>query len=100
MELRARRDLFGNPSFFTADKFRKILDLLDVYMKGTPYAIAEMWENDVSDPNGRIDIEIIFEDKASHHLIQQKLLILKGELIDGKTFHLRHDEWYPEGGLN
>lgn len=95
MELRARRDLFGNPTFFTAEKFRNILDLLDNYMKGTRYAIAEMWENDIKDPNGRIDIEILFEN-PEHQMIQQKLLVLNGELIDGKTFHARYNEWYPE----
>ena len=95
MEFRADRDAFGNVEFMTADKIREILDLIDGYMKGTPYTIKEMWRDNVTDPNGRIDIEIRYEN-SERQLIQQKLLILKGELIDGETFHKRFNEWYGE----
>ncbi len=43
--------------------------------------------------NGRIDVEIRFRNNKNQ-LIQQKLLILKGEVIDGEEFHKRHDEFY------
>ena len=52
-------------------------------------------ENSVwTDPkNQRYDVVIQYvsdEDKR----IRQKLLILKGEVIDGKTFHERYHEFY------
>ena len=53
-------------------------------------------DNRWSDPqNGRFDIEIRFPDEKKH-MIQQKLLYLKGEIIDGETFHKRREEFYPE----
>lgn len=49
--------------------------------------------------NNRINIRIrYFEDGK---LYEQILLIMKGEVIDGKEFHERYDEFYPgkkEGG--
>lgn len=46
------------------------------------------------DPNNRIDIEIRYTDEKGN-LMQQKLLMLKGEIIDGLEFHKRHKEFYP-----
>lgn len=43
--------------------------------------------------NQRYDIEIRY--RINGHLIEQKLLMLKGEILDGKEFHARHDEFYP-----
>lgn len=93
MILKASQDIFGNVEFFTADKFRHILDLIDGYMNGKEYTIHEIRQDDVNDRLGRIDIEIRFNNEKGD-LIQQKLLILNDELIDGKTFHKRHREWY------
>lgn len=93
MILKASQDIFGNIEHFTADKLRHILDLIDGYMKDKPYTIHEIWQDDVNDPHGRIDIEIRYNDEKDF-LIQQKLLILNDELIDGKTFHTRRKEWY------
>ena len=45
--------------------------------------------------NQRFDIEIRYVD-ARNHLIQQKLLMLNGEVLDGKEFHKRFREFYPE----
>lgn len=93
MTFNAELDNFGNPEAFTSDKIRKILDLLDNYMGNKPYTIVEMWQDNVKDANDRIDVSIKFENDKGFP-IRQKLLILKGELIDGVTFHKRYKEWY------
>ena len=49
------------------------------------------WEDEV---NQRIDVEIVYPDTKGI-MIQQKLLILKGEILDGKEFHKRAEEFYP-----
>ena len=46
------------------------------------------------DSNDRIDIEIRYLNEHGI-LMQQKLLMMKGEIIDGNEFHKRHDEFYP-----
>lgn len=52
-------------------------------------------DNRWSDPkNGRFDIEIRYINENGN-LIQQKLLYLRGEILDGNEFHKRHDEFYP-----
>lgn len=97
MEFKARTDAFGNPENVTSADLHSILYLLDNYRKGKPYAIKEMWRDDVKDPNGRIDVEIMYEGEDGK-MYEQKLLILKGEVIDGLTFHERYSEWYPKDG--
>ena len=92
MNIKATQDIFGHVEFFTADDFRHILDLIDGYMKGIPYTIQEIWQDDITDPFGRIDIEIRYNNEKEQ-LMQQKLLILNDELIDGITFHKRYKEW-------
>ena len=48
-----------------------------------------------SDPeNQRFNVDIIYTDKDGM-LIEQRLLILKGEVIDGEEFHKRREEFYP-----
>lgn len=93
MILKANIDEYGNIEQFTSEKLRHILDLIDGYMDGTPYTIHEIRQDNVKDAHRRIDIEIRFTDEKNY-LIQQKLLILNDELIDGKTFHKRCKEWY------
>ena len=93
MILVANNDIYGNMEQFTSEKMRHILDLLDEYMSDKPYTIQEIRQDDVNDPHGRIDIEVRFEENNGN-LIQQKLLILNGELVDGETFHKRFHEWY------
>ena len=52
-------------------------------------------DNRWGDPvNQRFDIEIRYKDDNGC-LIQQKLLILKGEILDGNAFHKRFEEFYP-----
>ena len=93
MFVKATCDLYGKTEYFTASDFRHIMDLMDGYVK-TGYRICEIRRDDIDDKNGRIDIEVEYLDSKGH-LIHQKLLILNDELIDGKMFHERHDEWYP-----
>ena len=92
MFLQANQDIYGNNIHFSSDDFRKILDLIDRYMS-TPYDIREIRQDDANDANGRIDVEVEYKN-SDGYLIRQKLLILKGELIDGETFHKRYHEWY------
>ena len=63
---------------------------------GLEDAVLHSVEDNIwSDPaNQRYDIEIRYEKKG--HLIEQKLLMLKGEIIDGTEFHKRFDEFYPK----
>ena len=91
MFLEAGRDIYGNTEQFTSDKMRHILDLIDGYMNGKEYTIAEIRQDDIYDKHGRIDIEIRYTDERNF-LIQQKLLILDDELIDGNTFHKRYHD--------
>ena len=91
MYLTAEKDIYGNSQNFTSDKFRRILDLLNGYMK-YPYTICEMRQDNVNDPHGRIDIEVRYTNE-NNRIIHQKLLILDDELIDGSTFHKRYEEF-------
>ena len=93
MYLNADYDLYGNAERLTSADFRRILDLIDGYIK-IPYRIVRIWRDDTKDKNGRIDIEIEYTNDECCQICQ-KLLILNNELIDGKAFHERHDEWYP-----
>ncbi len=44
--------------------------------------------------NERYDVEIVYTGKDNKP-IRQKLLMLKGELLDGIEFHKRFREFYP-----
>lgn len=46
--------------------------------------------------NHRWDIEIMYTSKSGR-LVLQKLLWLKGELLDGIEFHNRFEEFYGKG---
>lgn len=80
-------------------------ELYDVFSKLKDYAAKKKLEN-VSvlsvenctwqdKENQRYDIEISYTDK-SNKLFSKKLLILKGEVIDGVEFHRRYEEFYPD----
>ncbi len=89
------KDDFGKVVEITSNDIRHLMDLLDGYMGDKPYHICEFWRSDVNEKNGRIDVEIGYiGDKGIP--IRQKLLILNDEVIDGKAFHERHDEWYGD----
>ncbi len=54
-------------------------------------------DNTHEDPvNQRFDVEILY--KREQNTVSQKFLFLKGELIDGESFHKRFSEFYPHGG--
>lgn len=94
MQLIAGHDSFGNRENFTSDQMRHILDLIDGYMK-VPYTIHDIYIDNVFDKHGRVDITVEFYDQNSM-LVQQKLLILDDELIDGPEFHRRYKTWYED----
>jgi len=94
MLLKAETDIYGHAVQLTSADLRRFLDLIDGYMK-VPYTIHEIRQDNVHDLNGRVDIEVCYNNEKNQQ-VRQKLLILNNELIDGKTFHKRHDEWYGE----
>ena len=56
--------------------------------------ILKVEDNTWSDPkNQRYDVTIRFI-AGNNHLVSQKLLVLRGELLDGETFHQRFKEFY------
>lgn len=58
--------------------------------------LHEVEDNRWEDPeNQRFDIVIRYPDKNGT-LIEQKLLMLKDEVIDGEEFHKRYSEFYPD----
>lgn len=46
------------------------------------------------DKNDRVDIEVNYIHNGQ--FIYQKLLMMKGEVVDGSEFHKRFQEFYPE----
>lgn len=94
MDLQAKTDVYGNPVNLTSKKLRDILDALDNYYREEPYTIWEIRQDSVKDKNDRYDIEIGLPNRGLVH--GQKLLFLNGELIDGKAFHKRYNEWYKD----
>lgn len=94
MLLKAETDIYGHAVQLTSADLRRFLDLIDGYMK-VPYTIHEIRQDNVHDLNGRVDIEVCYNNEKNQQ-VRQKLLILNNELIDGKTFHKRYDEWYGE----
>ena len=81
----------------------KLADLCEIVCKikawtdnnGLPdVELVEVQDNRLSDKeNQRIDVVIRYVNK-DNILMEQKLLILKDEVIDGKTFHRRSREFY------
>lgn len=92
MQFQAYKDASGNLERFSSNDIRKILDLLDGYM-AYPYTIHEIYIDDIYDKNKRIDVRVRYVD-LENRLMEQKLLILNDEVIDGETFHKRYKEWY------
>lgn len=94
---------------WTVQEVLDIASLIDDYCKSSNIKNAELCSvesNCLADPeNQRYDIEICYSNEAEM-LIRQKLLILKGEVVDGKEFHKRFKEFYKnpfekdEGGSN
>lgn len=57
--------------------------------------LDEIWKtvSDEPDGNDRIDAEVSYMREKK--LYRKKLLIMRGEVIDGYTFHERFKEYYP-----
>lgn len=91
MVFTAGKDTFGQLEHWDSKKVRNVLDLLDKYFGEKPYEIMEIRQDNVNDPYGRIDVEVV---SSQGTFFWQKLLILNNEVIDGKTFHKRYHEWY------
>ncbi len=80
------------------DKVAEIINKVKDYCdkKGIKASLYEV-EDQSSNPgekNERFDVEIRYFNEKNI-LIQQKLLILNGEVVDGKEFHKRFNEFYP-----
>lgn len=88
-------DDYNNFEYLSPQKILKIIFLLDDYMSKqnvSDYYIKEIAESNIQDKNNRVDIQVVYSKNKD--FISQKLLILKDEVIDGKTFHQRFSEWY------
>ena len=79
------------------DTIRDIISLVKLYVVSHKLKDVELcrvednrWEDQA---NKRFDVIIRY--KENNHMFEQHLLILKGQIIDGKEFHERHDEFYP-----
>ena len=55
--------------------------------------LCSVEDNTWSGDNDRYDVEIRYADSKGD-IIQQKLLILRGEILDSKEFHSRYEEFY------
>lgn len=89
---------FNDPrNSWSLRKVVEITNLIKAYVDEKNLTDVELLlveDNTWSDEdNQRYDIEIQYTENG--RLIWQKLLIMKGEVIDGATFHERHEEYYP-----
>lgn len=84
--LKETRSFIGET--LTSKELRKILEDVEAFL-GKPFSLVEL-EMEKDDPNGRIDLWVSYEG-----MMLQKLLVMNGEVIDGKAFHERIEEWYP-----
>lgn len=93
------RNIFLN--FSSVDNTWKLDTVIEIISKVKDYCLLkglsgvelyEVEDNTEKDPNQRYDVSIRYIRDG--HLIQQKLLILKGEVLDGDAFHKRYEEFY------
>lgn len=89
---------FGSDTGWSPDTVAKICKKVLDYAKANNLAdvmLCSVEDNTCDDKaNQRYDVEICFTKNGQ--LIRQKLLILKGEVIDGNEFHKRINEFYPK----
>ena len=75
----------------------KIIDEVEKYClthEIEEYNIVSIEDSTWSDPvNQRHDVSLRYHKNG--HFLEQKLLFLKGELLDGEEFHKRAEEFYP-----
>ena len=83
---------------WSLDKTVEVVSKTKLYADSKGYSeveLVEVEDNTWADiANQRIDITITYVKKG--HCYRQKLLMLKGEILDGKEFHARFQEFYPE----
>lgn len=83
---------------WSLDKVVEIVTKLQAYVneKGVKNVMLhEVEDLTWSDPeNQRYNIEIRYINERNN-LMQQHLIMLKGEILDGNEFHKRRDEFYP-----
>ena len=83
---------------WTVDKVDEIVTLVRQYTETHNIECAELCsvdDNTWSDQkNKRYDVWIRYYKEG--HFWEQKLLILKGQILDGKEFHKRYSEFYGE----
>ena len=66
----------------------------------TDVELQRVEDNSISDSNNeRVDVEICYRDMEGYHT-RQKLLILRGKVLDGETFHRNFSKYYPEKTKN
>ncbi len=87
---------FWNTGYWTLETVNNIVSKVSEYAekKGLKDVKLVSVENNInSDPkNQRFDVVIQHLGETFH--VQRKLLILKGEVIDGDEFHKRYKEFY------
>ena len=86
----------GKP--FTLYEISEICNKLSDYAKeniGTKDCYIHSILRSLDAKNNRYDIELRYIDE-NRQIMGQKLLYIKGEIIDGIEFHKRHDEFYPD----
>lgn len=102
-ETRGKTELLN----FSSDELWQLNLLTEILEKIKAYAdrnglsdvvLASIEDNTFSDPvNQRFDIWIRYAPKEEGCIwTEQKLLMLKGEVMDCTEFGARHDEFYPK----
>ena len=104
-------DFPGSPEFinFQDNSFWSLETIYNIVSKVKDYAdrqklvdvrLVSVEDNSWSDPdNQRFDVYIEHSEpfpNFGNQRFRRKLLILKGEVLDGKEFHKRCSEFYPE----
>ncbi len=94
---------------FYSDEEWKLDDIVDILTKVQQYAekkglknvtLHSVEDNQWSDPdNKRFDIDIDYVN-VNGIPIRQRLLFLKGEVLDGEEFHKRFEEFYERTGFS
>lgn len=93
--------LSPSPSGWRIEDILKVVTLIKEYAekKGLQcVTIYKVEDNQITDPaNQRFDVTIQYpHGDVNRCVISQKLVILRGEVLDGKEFHKRYNEFYGE----
>ncbi len=90
---------FESNNYFTLETINEVVSKVKEYADKKGFKevrLVEVEDNTWSDPvNQRFDITIRYHDNMPGSIeMQRKLLMLKGEVIDGEEFHKRRKEFY------